>query len=244
VLELLILGIITGTLSGFFGIGGGTVLVPALMLMGMDIKEAIGISVMQMVFSSIFGSYINYKKNLLKFNDGVYIGIGGFVGALASGYIIKTLSSFTLEVIFTSFIGFAIYKFIKTPISVEQKEINSKLLLFIIGIFVGAFAISIGVGGSILLTPILVGYLYYDMKKASSLGLFFVTFSSISGFISLSYFGGINYGDGTVVGIASLLGVYSGIVLKEKMDAKGYKNIVLLLYVAIFCSTFYKAFLE
>jgi uncharacterized membrane protein YfcA len=243
-LELIAIGIIIGVLSGFFGIGGGTVLVPMLMLVGVDIKEAIGISVMQMVFSSIFGSYINYKKGLLKFNSGVYIGVGGFVGALSSGYIINTLSSQTLEIIFVSFVAFAIYKFLKTPDTEEEKEIESKLLLFVIGIFVGAFAISIGVGGSILLTPILVGFLHYDMKKASSLGLFFVIFSSVSGFISLSYFGGINYHDGLIVGLASLIGVYFGISIKSKIDSSNYRQVVLGLYLFVFLSTFYKAFLE
>jgi uncharacterized membrane protein YfcA len=243
-IEIVFVGILTGLLSGFFGIGGGTVLVPMLMLLGFDIKEAIGISVMQMVFSSLFGSYLNFKKGLLKLNDGVFIGIGGFVGALFSGVIINNLSSQTLEVVFLSFVAFSIYKFVQTPEDVEEKEIQSKLLLFIVGIFVGAFAISVGVGGSILLTPILVGFLHYDMKKASSLGLFFVIFSSISGFISLSYFGTINYHDGFIIGVASLIGVYFGINIKAKTDSSKYKKIVLILYILVFISTFYKAFLE
>lgn len=243
-IELALAGVMVGVLSGFFGIGGGTVLVPALMLLGMDIKDAIGISVMQMVFSSFFGTYLNHKKGLLKFNDGVFIGIGGFIGAMASGYIVSTLSSHTLEITFTCFIAFAIYKFIQTPTTHNHKEKTNKLLLFLIGLCVGPFAISIGVGGSILLTPILVAYLFYDMKKASSLGLFFVTFSSVSGFLSLSYYGAINYHDGLIVGLGSLFGVYYGIHFKEKTNAQNYKIIVLVLYVAIFLATFYKTFIE
>jgi uncharacterized membrane protein YfcA len=60
--ELVTLGIVVGTLSGFFGIGGGTVLVPMLLALGYDTKVAIGIAVVQMVFSSIYGSYLNKKK--------------------------------------------------------------------------------------------------------------------------------------------------------------------------------------
>ena len=52
---LLGLGLLSGIFAGFFGIGGGTLIVPAMMLLGLDIKTAIGISVMQMMFSSLWG---------------------------------------------------------------------------------------------------------------------------------------------------------------------------------------------
>jgi len=40
-LELVAIGIAVGTLSGFFGVGGGTITVPLLLYLGFDIKEAI-----------------------------------------------------------------------------------------------------------------------------------------------------------------------------------------------------------
>ncbi|MDX1296432.1 MAG: TSUP family transporter, partial [Sulfurimonadaceae bacterium] len=65
IFELALIGIGVGVLSGFFGIGGGTILVPALLLMGFDMKTAIGISIVQMVFASVYGSYLNSKKGTL-----------------------------------------------------------------------------------------------------------------------------------------------------------------------------------
>ena len=57
--ELIGVGIFIGVMSGFFGIGGGMILVPILVALGFGIKDAIGISIIQMVFISIFGSYLN-----------------------------------------------------------------------------------------------------------------------------------------------------------------------------------------
>jgi len=80
-MELILLGIIVGLLSGFFGIGGGTILVPFLLLLDYETKVAIEISVIQMVFSSIYGSYLNNKKGSLDISMVSIIGIGGFFGA-------------------------------------------------------------------------------------------------------------------------------------------------------------------
>jgi len=51
VIELIFVGTFIGAMAGFFGIGGGMMLVPVLLAIGFDIKAAIGISIktMQMI---------------------------------------------------------------------------------------------------------------------------------------------------------------------------------------------------
>lgn len=61
--ELIALGVVVGLLSGFFGIGGGTVLVPMLLALGYDTKVAIGMSVVQMVLVP-FMEAISTKKTV------------------------------------------------------------------------------------------------------------------------------------------------------------------------------------
>lgn len=231
--ELSLLGIIVGLLSGFFGIGGGTIMVPMLLMLGYDIKVAIGISVVQMVFSSIYGSYLNHKKGTLDIAMISVIGLGGFAGALLSGYITAAFSSETLELIFLSFAIFALIRlFVKQKEYAEQKEV-SKIVLLSIGVVLGAFSMAIGVGGSILLVPILAGFLHVPLKKAISAGLFFVVFSSISGLISHTLEGNIDYKSGIIIGLVSLVGVYLGIHLKERANVHWHRRLIVLFYLLI-----------
>ncbi|WOE70910.1 sulfite exporter TauE/SafE family protein [Hydrogenimonas thermophila] len=234
-ISLILIGIVVGSLSGFFGIGGGTILVPTLILMGYDIKAAVGISVMQMVFSSLYGSWLNHRKGNLNLKDGLVIGFGGFVGALGSGWLVSSVPEIVLESMFVAVVLFALYRFFHTSANSLNEDIHTvpSYILGIVGAFIGLFAISMGIGGSILLTPILVGFLHYPLKKAVSAGLFFVVFSSISGFISLSISGHIDYIDGLVIGIASLLGVQIGIWIASKTGQKKHKNALIVLYVII-----------
>ncbi|MDF1884140.1 sulfite exporter TauE/SafE family protein [Sulfurimonas sp. SAG-AH-194-C21] len=231
-LELSFIGILVGTLSGFFGIGGGTILVPLLLLLGYETKVAIGISVIQMAFSSIYGSYLNNKKGSLDISMVLFIGIGGFIGALFSGVLTAAFSARTLEFIFLSFAVFALLRlFLKTQ-EKEQKEVH-KLLLLLIGFVLGALSMTIGVGGSIILIPVLVGFLHVPLKKAVSAGLFFVMFSSVSGVISHSVQEHVDYESGIIIGFASLLGVYIGIQLKDTVSAKLQKNLLVFFYLLV-----------
>ncbi|RLA77611.1 MAG: sulfite exporter TauE/SafE family protein [Epsilonproteobacteria bacterium] len=232
-IELILLGLSVGVLSGFFGIGGGTILVPLLLMLGYETKAAIGISVLQMVFSSVYGSYLNNKKGTLDIPMVLVIGVGGFVGALLSGLIASSIPDSALEMIFLSFAAFALLRlFFKTKEHKDQREV-SKPILLMIGVPLGALSMTIGVGGSIILVPILVGFLHVPLKKAISAGLFFVVFSSIAGFVSHARLGHINYESGAIIGLASLVGVYVGIHLKDRVDAILQKRLLVGFYLLV-----------
>ena len=240
-LELAIFGIVTGFSSGFFGIGGGTILVPMLLATGFVMKEAVAISIMQMVFSSIYGSFLNAKKAKDVLKDGTILGIGGSIGGIVSGYIVPNVSNEFLQYLFIAILIFSIFRIFSSPASqTAENQTKSTFILILIGFFIGILAMSIGVGGSILLTPILVGYLKYDLKAATALGLFFVIFSSIAGFISTSYHGQMLFAEGATVGIGSLIGVYFGIKVKDIVKATSYKNYVLLLNIVVLFIMLYK----
>ena len=240
--ELILLGIFVGIISGFFGVGGGTVLVPVLLFLGYETKVAIGISVVQMVFSSIFGSYLNNKKGTLDIPMVATIGIGGFIGAQTSGLITAQISDTVLETTFLFFASFALVRLFFKIKEVETTKKVGKLILLIIGFFIGAISMSIGVGGSLLLVPILVGFLHISLKKATSAGLFFVVFSSVSGLISHTLYGEIDLYSGTIIGLASFIGVYVGIQLKHFTDAALQKKLLVAFYMSIVIYLTYRIF--
>jgi len=232
-LELSLVGIFIGTMAGFFGIGGGMILVPVLLALGFEIKDAIGISIIQMVFSSVFGSYLNHKKGTLIVGEGIFVGIGGFVGGFIGGKVTHLVSDTVLQFLFLGLLLFAMFRLFFSKNHTDESETKSlnKGVLFAIGLVIGIFSITLGVGGSIILTPILVGILHYPIKKAVSAGLFFVVFSSIAGMISRLTIGTIDFHNGLVVAVASLIGVTLGILMKEHVKDTHHKMALVLLYI-------------
>ena len=228
------LGIFVGFISGFFGIGGGTIVVPIMMAMGYDIKEAVGISVLQMLFSAIFGSYLNYKAGKLQLNNGIYVGVGGLCGASLSGFIVAAVPSIVLEIGLLLTLIIAFCRVFQTNVENPTPKEPAKFVLFLVGFAIGAIAISMGVGGAIFLIPILVGFLGVDIKKAVSMGLFFVIFSSFSGFLSMAYNGNVRYMEGILLGIGGLVGVYFGTKSAHAVAKSTQKKCLLVMYVVMF----------
>jgi len=233
VVELILVGIFIGTMSGFFGIGGGMILVPILLALGFEIKDAIGISIVQMVFSSIYGSYLNHKKGSLIVGEGIFVGLGGFVGGYIGGHVTEYIADAVLQFTFLGLLLYALLRlfFSKNHEDDAQTKSLNKALLFGIGVGIGIFSITLGIGGSIILTPLLVGLLHYPLKKAVSAGLFFVVFSSVAGMISRLSNGTIDFNNGLIVAVASLVGVAFGIWLKDHVTSKNHKTALLVLYV-------------
>jgi len=241
---LVFVGVGIGALSGFFGIGGGTVLVPVLLLMGFGFKHAVGISIMQMVFSSVYGSYLNIKKGSLQLGEGLFVGFGGFAGGYLSGYITPYVPDRVLQTVFIGFVLFALIRMMTSRAHADEAESRSlpKALLFAIGVGIGVIAISIGVGGAIILIPLLSGLLHYPVKKAVSAGLFFVVFSSVAGMLGRLVHGEIDLINGAILGTGSLLGVYLGIWLKEHVSSKRHKHYIVVMYSIILAIMVYKMF--
>lgn len=243
-LPLILLGLLSGISSGVFGIGGGTIIVPSLSLLGFDVRFGIGISIFQMIFASFFGSYLNYRKNLIDFKTGIVLGLGGVLGSSLSGIILTHASTHAIHITFFGFTLFSFYKYFfgnkKTYTLQTLSPLRKNVILFISGSIVGVFASSLGVGGGLLLAPLLGYFLGLNSKEVAPLALFFICFSSLSGAISLYNANLLDYHYGLIVGICSMIGVWIGIYLIAKLSPRTHKIALACIYIASMSATLSK----
>lgn len=103
-MQLALLGLTIGVVSGMFGVGGGFMIVPALVLFsGMKIQNAISTSLLVIFLVSMSGvaSYIALG-NQLSFATTLQFLIGGFVGMWAGGMFARRLRGPTLQRVFAA----------------------------------------------------------------------------------------------------------------------------------------------
>ncbi len=82
--QLVLIGLVAGIAGGMFGIGGGAIMVPAMvLLLGMDQKFATGTSLAAQVLPiGILGAIVYYRNRNLSIPDAAMIVIGLIVGNL------------------------------------------------------------------------------------------------------------------------------------------------------------------
>jgi hypothetical protein len=91
VFVLLTLGGAVGFLSGVFGVGGGFLLTPFLIFIGVPPAVAVASSANQLVGASLSGVLAHWKRGNVDFKMGAILLIGGFLGSLLGVWLFGIL---------------------------------------------------------------------------------------------------------------------------------------------------------
>ena len=122
------LGLAVGLLSGLFGVGGGFVLTPLLIMFGIPSTVAAATDSNQIVAASTSGTYAHWKLGNVDFKMGIYLLIGGFVGGLGGVQLIKVLramgnADFVIKITYVLMLGIVGgYMFIESLQSLRKKK--------------------------------------------------------------------------------------------------------------------------
>ncbi len=91
VLVFLGLGIGVGTLSGIFGVGGGFLMTPLLIFMGIPPAVAVGTEANQILASSVSGVFAHWRRGNVDFKMGAVLLVGGLIGSTCGVFLFKLL---------------------------------------------------------------------------------------------------------------------------------------------------------
>ena len=105
VVMLLAIGVVAGFMSSMVGIGGGLVIVPALVLMyGMDQKLAQGTSLLMLALPvTAAGAFAYYKTGNVNWQASLLIGVTFILGGYLGGILANKLETTTIKRIFAVF---------------------------------------------------------------------------------------------------------------------------------------------
>jgi hypothetical protein len=103
VLKLIAIGTAAGLFSGIFGVGGGTVIVPLLVLwLGYGEREATGTSLAAIVFIAGFAAAVQAGYGNVRVVDGLLVGLPAVGGVLLGAWLQQRLRSRTIALLFAA----------------------------------------------------------------------------------------------------------------------------------------------
>lgn len=194
---LLITGLAAGVFAGMFGIGGGVVIVPALIfLFSFTLIQAVSTSLAALLLPvGIFAVISYHQKKLLDVKAAALLAFGLLATSIVGAQLALNLPVGVLQQLYGIFLLYMGWRFSEPrkvwremqakrnpnlPVSTkpEEKIITSALndtpvyLLLAVGLMAGVFSGMFGIGGGAVIVPALVGFLHYDQKLAvgTSLG--------------------------------------------------------------------------
>lgn len=124
------LGLAVGLLSGLFGVGGGFLMTPLLIMLGIPATVAAATDSNQIVAASTSGTYAHWRIGNVDFKMGLYLLVGGFVGGLAGVQGIKVLKAmgnadFVIKITYVLMLGIVgSYMFFESLQSMKKKKVE------------------------------------------------------------------------------------------------------------------------
>lgn len=123
ILILLLTGVFTGFLSGMMGVGGGTIMVPSMVLLiGFTQYTAQGCSLLAMIPVGVVGAYTHWRLGNVSTSilPGLIPGI--LIGTFLGGSLAHILSEGALRIIFAAVLIWTGVKYLRTPIPQTDVE--------------------------------------------------------------------------------------------------------------------------
>ena len=213
------IGLLAGLLAGFFGVGGGIIVVPLLiLLLHTDQRQASVTSLVAIIPTSLVAASAFLASGTVPLDQtiyGVIIAIGSTITAPLGAWALRTWRLTTIRWIFIVVLLVAAiqvtYDFPDRNSHLEW-SVGTVVVLIASGAVMGFVAGLLGVGGGLLIVPLLVlGFGVSDLT-AKALSLIAMFPAAISGTIGSARAGKVDWTAGISLGVpmalASIVGVW------------------------------------
>lgn len=154
------IGLLAGLLSGLFGVGGGTVIVPLLvLLLHFDQRLAAGTSLAAIVPTATVGVVSYAVSGSVAWIPAIVLAVGAVVGAQIGTRLLPRISQTALR---WGFVGFLLVVIVSLFLVVPSRDAVFELTwasgaaLIAVGVGTGILAGLIGVGGGVIVVPVLM----------------------------------------------------------------------------------------
>ncbi len=242
-LMLAALGLFSGLMAGLLGVGGGLIIVPALIVLFEDMnfssgyltQMAVATSLATIIFTSLSSIRTHHSAGLIDWGLVTHLSVGLFFGALLGAFFAVTLSGIFLQLLFGVFaVMVALQMFVQ--LQPKSGQLPGRPSQYLSGMLIAYVSAIFGIGGGSLSVPTLVWF-GLDMKRAVAIsaacGLPIAVFG-VTGFILASwsrddlpaYSIGLVYLPALLaITLSSIISAHFGAKLAHRLPAKNLKKI-------------------
>ncbi len=228
----LLIGAVTGFFAGLFGIGGGTIIVPMLLILlpragvpdAQLMAMALGTSFSTIVFTSISSAWQHRKLGNVDFRVFRYLVPALMASVFVCGYLVSGLPKAKLMKMFAAMMLLLAIKMLiasKQKTAPLAKPLTARMQI-IAGVVIGALSSFAGIGGGAFIVPFLNSR-GFEMKRAigtsSACGVLLAIGATIGFMLSGSRFADMPAYSIGFVYLPAFVGIVSASVFTSRLGA-------------------------
>mgnify|MGYP000532191791 CR=1 FL=1 len=240
-LGVLLIGVVTGLLSGAFGIGGATITTPFLRdVLRSSGHIALGTPLPIVILMAFSGALVYHRKKLIRYEIALPCALAGSLTAIFTASCTQYLSGRALMLITSLYIGIVAVKFWKGTPRRKARRGRKLLSSFLIGLVGGGVSGFLGVGGGIVLVPGFTLLLGLPIHQAIGTSLLTMALYSIPGSVVHYLLGHVDLGLLPPLLLGSVVGAQGGARLAVRAREPKLRNLftVYLFIVAAVMAAF------
>lgn len=235
----LLIGFGAGGLSGAFGVGGGIVLIPLLvLLLHVAQKRAQATSLVMVALAGAAGSVTYSIAGEVAWIPAAFILIGGLAGSLIGSSLVKRTSDHRLQIgfgILLIVVAVRLLLPVTTQSNADFANIGAMAAVGFVfsGLAMGVLSALFGVGGGIILIPIIVTVFGFPQQLAAGTSLTVMAPIALLGAWRQSRTGATDWRMGLRFGVASIPGSIIGAVVAVSVSGSVLRVLFALLLIGI-----------
>jgi uncharacterized membrane protein YfcA len=192
IVALLATGAGVGFASGFLGVGGGFIMTPVqywiFTAMGVPtdvaIKLAFGTTLLAILPTAASGTWRHHRMGAVWWRAAIIMGCSSLAGGFAGATLAAHLPGAGLKIAFgVAMLAAGIRMLIAKPVEVEEEPEDKPWLWAAWAIPINIATTMIGIGGGVLMVPVMVLVLKFKMHRAVATSLAFVMIANVGGII-------------------------------------------------------------
>lgn len=254
VLICMLLGAIAGLMAGLLGIGGGLIIVPALVFIlpifqqlpsEQVIVVAVATSLCSIIFTCSSSAWAHHKLRHISWGYTPILLVGAAIGAVITGYFAHFINANILKKIFGFAVLFLGLRMFINQVSSSRRPLPQKSILGLMSIVLAMLASLLGIGGGALYVPMLTHFsvgVRHAIGAASIIGFVIACFAT-SGYVvagwqqfhdEIGYIGYVYWPAVLAIVATSLIAAQFGAKLTSRLPVDKIKKIfgVFLLIVS------------
>jgi uncharacterized membrane protein YfcA len=221
--EMFCLGAAFGGFGGLFGVGGGIIAIPMLVLLfNMDQQAAQGTALV-MMFPNVVRGFWKYRRhNSIDLRMAAMLAGSAAFSTYFASQIANIVSTSALRVAFGTFLAgvavYLVYKERSRATALCRSEALGWSSSWLVGLTGGALSGMFGVGGATLAPPALTTFFGLNQTAAQGLALAMIAPGTLISLAVYARAGAVDWNIGIAMAIGGLLAVPVGVAAAHKMD--------------------------